>query len=349
MKPVIQFAKKSSISFSLFILAALLVELIAGCNSQGSAPAVVVSAPEIGEPKIGAPAPQQPGEEIGISVDVSSGSGVALTYTWNADGGEIVRGQGSPAISYRVPEEPGTYNIRVKIEWDGQSVEKITSVKVKGAASAPTPEPPIETPELPTDMPGPEPTSTPKPTNKPPISTPTPISTNTTTPIPIPTLTPTSTPTPTPTVEDEHLTYNDYYSFQSYNYPSYYIRHSNYLGEISQISSTLDKLDATFKIVPGLADSSCVSFESLNYPKHYLRHQNNRVKLHSWENSQLFREDATFCVKPGLADPELVSFESYNYPDYFLRHRNSHLYIEQDNSDLFRADTTFKIVEPWGP
>jgi len=85
--------------FSVFIGLAFLILSVIGCGSQEPAPAAVVSVPKIGEPKVGAPAPQKPGEEIGISVDVSSGSGVALSYTWNADGGEIVRGQGSPAIT----------------------------------------------------------------------------------------------------------------------------------------------------------------------------------------------------------------------------------------------------------
>jgi branched-chain amino acid transport system substrate-binding protein len=85
------------------------------------------------------PTPQEPGKEVGISVDVSSAGGVTLTYTWNADGGEIVRGQGSPAITYRVPEEPGTYNVRVKVEWDGQSVEKVTTIQVEDLPQASQP------------------------------------------------------------------------------------------------------------------------------------------------------------------------------------------------------------------
>jgi hypothetical protein len=78
------------------------------------------------------PTPQEPGKEVGISIDVVSTGGITLDYTWNADGGEIVRGQGSPAITYRVPEEPGTYNVRVQVAWDSQSVEKVTSIRVKG-------------------------------------------------------------------------------------------------------------------------------------------------------------------------------------------------------------------------
>ncbi|MDM8530046.1 hypothetical protein QUF63_02665 [Anaerolineales bacterium HSG25] len=48
---------------------------------------------------------QQPGEEIGISIEIASTGGVTMNYTWSADGGEIVRGQGSPAITYRNKED----------------------------------------------------------------------------------------------------------------------------------------------------------------------------------------------------------------------------------------------------
>ncbi len=135
-------------------------------------------------------------------------------------------------------------------------------------------------------------------------------------------------------------------SLQSYNYPNFYIRHQYFFGELTVISSTLDKQDATFKIVPGLADPSYVSFESLNYPNYYLRHQNFRIKLHRETPDQLFKEDASFKIVPGLADSYTVSFESYNYPGFYIRHRNFHLYLERGNTDLFRKDATFSIVGP---
>lgn len=185
----------------LFSLLVGLVWLLAGCGGQQPAPVVVVGTPSIGEPKVGAPSPQQPGEEIGISIEIASTGGVNLNYTWTADGGEIVRGQGSPAITYRVPEEPGTYNVRVTIEWDGQSIEKVTSIKVEEASTEPTPEPPTDTPEPAANTPTPKSTNTPKPTNTPQPATDTPTPTPTNTPLPTPTLTATSLPTVTPTKE----------------------------------------------------------------------------------------------------------------------------------------------------
>lgn len=108
-----------------------LLSLLAACTSP------TVEPPTISDPMISDPTPQEPGKEVGISIDVSSAGGATLTYTWNADGGEIVRGQGSPAITYRAPQEPGTYNIRVRVNWDGKSMEKVTSIEVKTGTSVP--------------------------------------------------------------------------------------------------------------------------------------------------------------------------------------------------------------------
>jgi hypothetical protein len=135
-------------------------------------------------------------------------------------------------------------------------------------------------------------------------------------------------------------------SFQSYNFQDHYIRHANWLGELTPISSELDRKDSTFKIVPGLADGQLVSFEAVNYPGHYLRHQDFRLKLQKSDGSQLFKADATFRVPPGLADGSWSSFESLNYPGLFVRTRDFHLYLEKGNDDLFKKDSTFRVTAP---
>jgi hypothetical protein len=129
-------------------------------------------------------------------------------------------------------------------------------------------------------------------------------------------------------------------SLQSYNYPDHFIRHKDFLGEITIITSDSDKKDATFKIVPGLADNKLISFESVNYPGYYLRHESFRINLHKYSDDQLFKEDATFKKVPGLADNTWLSFESYNYPGRYIRHRDFHLYLEEGSDDLFRKDVT---------
>jgi hypothetical protein len=135
-------------------------------------------------------------------------------------------------------------------------------------------------------------------------------------------------------------------TLMAHNYPQHAIRHRNFIGEITEIHSDLDRKDATFKVVRGLADPAAISFESINYPGYYLRHQNFQIKLHKNDGSRLFQEDATFRKVSGLADYSKFSFESLNYPNYFIRHKNFLLYIERGSGDLYRNDTTFSMTAP---
>ena len=143
-----------------------------------------------------------------------------------------------------------------------------------------------------------------------------------------------------------------YKSFRSYNYPAHYIRHRNYGGEITTINSSLDKKDATFKLVPGLAGGS--SFESLNFPGYYLRHRNFRIFLERATDTEQFRKDASFIVEvPGLVHrrfayrggPLHSSFMSISHPGYYIRHRNFRLYLEKGNDDMFLKDASFLMTE----
>ncbi|HYX14648.1 MAG TPA: AbfB domain-containing protein [Nostoc sp.] len=137
-------------------------------------------------------------------------------------------------------------------------------------------------------------------------------------------------------------------SIRAFNFPSFYIRHRFFLGEISTISNSLDRADARFRVRSGLSSSSCVSFESSNVPGYYLRHQNFRIRLAPNDGTTLFRNDATFCIKPGLASLTDVSFSAYNFPNYYIRHRNLELYISPYSTDsVFLNDATFTLVSPF--
>jgi len=185
MSTLTQFRENRSRAYFLlvsFVLITALVWGITGCKEKAATPTAVAQALVIGEPKVSAPIPLKPGEEAGISVDVFSDTGIALTYTWTTDGGEIVRGQGSPAITYRAPTGAGTFNISVVVKWDGQSVNKATFIKVE----IPTP----TSTSTPTDTLSPTLTETPTPT---PTASPSPTPTGTSTP------TPTATSSPSPT------------------------------------------------------------------------------------------------------------------------------------------------------
>jgi Alpha-L-arabinofuranosidase B (ABFB) domain len=155
-------------------------------------------------------------------------------------------------------------------------------------------------------------------------------------------------------------------SLQSTNFPDRFIRHQNFLGELSQIQSDLDRQDATFEIPEGAGVGSMVMLRSLNFPLHVLRHQNFRIRLDEFNppltpppgsglasrpetpEEELLRKDATFVLRPGIADPNAVSFQSLNFPDRFIRHRDFHLFVEaiDMNSDVARHDATFIKTEP---
>lgn len=86
-------------------------------------------------------------------------------------------------------------------------------------------------------------------------------------------------------------------SFESVNYPGHYLRHRNYEFWLDKFEdSTLYCKDATFKVVPGLAnkEKNWVSFESLNYPEHYIRHSIYLIYLAKYEDNELYLKDATW-------------------------------------------------------
>ncbi len=129
------------------------------------------------------------------------------------------------------------------------------------------------------------------------------------------------------------------------------IRHSNFLAELTPVSSEQDAADAAFLIRPGLAIPGGVSFESVNFPNFFLRHQNFRLKLQQNSGDDLFKRDATFVWRTGLNpdahSPTTItvpfSFESMNFPGLFIRHRDFHLFVENSsvNPASFNGDATF--------
>ena len=123
---------------------------------QTPTPITTVQPPTISELKVGTSGPLRPGEETSIFVTVSKAAGVTLTYTWHVDDGEIIKGQGSPAITYRAPDKPGTYLIRVVVKWGDQSVEKAAFIEVGEPTPTSPPQPSTATPT--TSSPGITPT-----------------------------------------------------------------------------------------------------------------------------------------------------------------------------------------------
>ncbi|MET9496250.1 AbfB domain-containing protein [Streptomyces sp. NPDC006552] len=139
-------------------------------------------------------------------------------------------------------------------------------------------------------------------------------------------------------------------------YTDRYLRHQDALAfteVVNSGSSALLKSDATWRVVPGLADSACYSFESRNYPGEYLRHRDFRVHREAGDGSALFRADATFCAVQGQGGVRLTA---QNFPGQYLRHYNSAVYLAvpggsraADDPNLFTEDTTWAVEAPWAP
>jgi hypothetical protein len=129
---------------------------------------------------------------------------------------------------------------------------------------------------------------------------------------------------------------------KSYNFPSRYVRHSNYVGRIDEYP--FDPFtDSQWKLVPGLADSSGVSFQSVSHPTRYLRHYDYALRLDVNDGTPVFAADATFTRVAGLADPTWSSFRSYNNPTRYIRHSNYVLRIDPVSTATERADATFRV------
>jgi hypothetical protein len=88
-------------------------------------------------------------------------------------------------------------------------------------------------------------------------------------------------------------------SFQSVNYPTMYLRHSNYALVLNANDGTTTFAgDATFYKTAGFADSSWTSFRSYNYPDRYIRHSNSVLRIDPITSSSATtdKQDATFRV-----------------------------------------------------
>jgi hypothetical protein len=133
-------------------------------------------------------------------------------------------------------------------------------------------------------------------------------------------------------------------SLRAINFPTHFVRHQFYLGELTTTPDTLSKQDATFKIVPGLADPNAVSFEAVNFPGWYLRHDGSRVRLAPGPGDLSFKQHATFRVVEGRSNRDFVSFQAYNYPSRYLRHRSYHMYVEPVTDSVSAQDSTFAVV-----
>ncbi|MDX3844168.1 AbfB domain-containing protein [Streptomyces europaeiscabiei] len=156
---------------------------------------------------------------------------------------------------------------------------------------------------------------------------------------------PTSKPSKTPTKKPPSSSTTTRKSVRSATYPDRYWHLRDgalYLDQVSSGSGGETKEDSSFKVVSGLANSSCYSFRMAD--GRYVRHQNFVLRAAGNDGSQLFMKDATFCPRSGYSGSVLL--ESVNYPGHFVRHRNFQLRLERaENNGYFYADATFSLVK----
>ncbi|MGW0518860.1 AbfB domain-containing protein [Crossiella sp. NPDC003009] len=136
-----------------------------------------------------------------------------------------------------------------------------------------------------------------------------------------------------------------------------YLRHAGGAARTDVVTGEGDpglKADATWRVVPGLADPGCRSLESVNFPGEFLRHRGDRVHREGDDGSAGFRGAATWCARPGLAG-DGVSFESWDRPGRFLRHYGALIWLADNSGDavpgnnpgLFNRDSTWRLAPPW--
>ncbi|MFD8740427.1 AbfB domain-containing protein [Streptomyces sp. NPDC059618] len=134
-------------------------------------------------------------------------------------------------------------------------------------------------------------------------------------------------------------------SVQAVNYPDRYWHLSEgqvRLDPVSPSSAASTRRAASFKVVAGLARSSCYSFATSDGS--YLRHRDFVLRADRDDGSALFREDATFCPRTASRSGA-VMLESVNYPGRFLRHRDFRLVLgRQERGGLYARDSAFRLV-----
>jgi len=75
-----------------------------------------------------------------------------------------------------------------------------------------------------------------------------------------------------------------------------------------------------FRVLPGLAEPTCISLESQSALGSFLRHSDYLLWVDPRENTAGFNRDATFCLRDGKSEqgPGYFSLEALNYPDYYV-------------------------------
>ncbi|WP_034271145.1 alpha-L-arabinofuranosidase B [Actinospica robiniae] len=125
------------------------------------------------------------------------------------------------------------------------------------------------------------------------------------------------------------------------------------IAAVTSSSSSTDKGDATWLVVPGLANSNCVSLESANVSGDYIRHYNFELYLEPSDGTSQFAQDATFCPQVGNSGTG-YSLQSLNFSSKFIRHYNYIGYVAGDGgsnswdaTSQWAADSSWLAATAW--
>lgn len=124
------------------------------------------------------------------------------------------------------------------------------------------------------------------------------------------------------------------------------VRHLNGVGNLASVTASSPltlRQDATWKIVPGLADPKCYSFESINFPGKYLYAGASTAKVGLIATPQ--PDLATWCGRPGKNGANSYQFQWYANATRLLRHNSGVLYAGQYGGSISGADSTDKYNE----
>ena len=133
-----------------------------------------------------------------------------------------------------------------------------------------------------------------------------------------------------------------------------FVRHRNYQFEESQMLSFQDRLDATFRVAPGLADSHLVSLEALNLPGYFLKTTPNKADygyslvLEQNLGNPQFATEATFDIMPGLEGSAsgTFTFESWAHRGFYICSTDFPLIRCMPRSTWNNARRSFLVTYP---
>lgn len=139
-----------------------------------------------------------------------------------------------------------------------------------------------------------------------------------------------------------------YTSYESYNFPDYFIRHQNYVLKVSRTENPpadLYKKDASFAEIEDLSTivkTAPTDFISSNIPQRSIGFTNENLLAIVETDTEKFR-----VVSPGLnGQCGTVSLESNRHPGHYLRHRNFMIHLDEfEENSVFFHDASFRLKE----